>query len=254
MNSLKKLERAKYHLNILTQEVKEFIQSQPYKIYTTEEANGDLVYRLKIIKPVPEEWSLTIGDIIHNLRSSLDLLISDLLIKNGKQPDNRSAFPIYETETELLKDSQHRITGITPAARKVISKIKPYKGGNQILWKLHKLDILDKHKLIIPVGSASRSVGIDFNSLLHTQGFSKDLKLPPIFIRPADTQFPLKDGMGLFSILKQARTGGEPPPHSFAFDIAFGEGDLVMGEPIIETLNLFVIEVESILNKFKKLL
>ena len=34
--------------------------------------------------------------------------------------------------------------------------VKAYKGGNDDLWALHELNILDKHRLLLPVYEPSR--------------------------------------------------------------------------------------------------
>lgn len=49
----------------------------------------------------------------------------------------------------------------TPAVISVIvNEIKPYHGGNDALWGLHKTDIADKHILLIPVFSVSSLTGV----------------------------------------------------------------------------------------------
>src|SRR5438132_5583994 len=41
-----------------------------------------------------------------------------------------------------------------------IDALRPYKGGNDVLWQLHELNNVDKHRLILTVGSALRSTDL----------------------------------------------------------------------------------------------
>jgi len=255
MQSIKKLNHAKKQIRKLESVIRDYINSKPYEIYQTEETNGDLTYRLRVLKELPQDWGLDIGDIIHNIRSSLDLLVSDFLINTGKNPTNKSAYPFYETEKEIVGDSANRMIGVSKASRNLIISTQPFKTGNQTLWKLHKLDIISKHRLIIPVGSSSRSIGVDMTGIFRRQGIlPADFKPMPIFIKPADRQYPLKDGSGIFGVSKQGRESHDPTDHQFVFDISFGEGDVMDGEPIIETLDLFAQEVQNIFERAEKLL
>src|SRR5207248_1202546 len=39
--------------------------------------------------------------------------------------------------------------------------IKPYDGGNEAIWPIHRLDIADKHRLLIPVVDYASIVGLE---------------------------------------------------------------------------------------------
>jgi hypothetical protein len=49
---------------------------------------------------------------------------------------------------------------MTQQAVAAIDALKPYKGGNDVLWQLHELNNVDKHRLILTVGSAVRSTDL----------------------------------------------------------------------------------------------
>ncbi len=44
----------------------------------------------------------------------------------------------------------------------IMDVIKPYKGGNDALWALHDLNILDKHRILLPVMQLNAVNGIRF--------------------------------------------------------------------------------------------
>jgi hypothetical protein len=79
--------------------------------------------------------------------------------------------------------------------------------GSDTLWKLHKLNNVDKHRVLITAGSAFQSVNIGPHlgremqkQLASTPLASKLSELPPLdlFLRPADRLVPLKQGDELF--------------------------------------------------------
>ena len=81
-----KIERAKKHINDLEADIRAFRGGNPYRVVTDEHPRtGDITYRLSITKDIPIEWSAIIGDFVHNLRSSLDLLACALIRANHNQ-------------------------------------------------------------------------------------------------------------------------------------------------------------------------
>lgn len=95
------------------------------------------------------------GDIIHNLRSALDHLANQLALigcpaltpKELRQIE----FPIAETLAKYEADKNRKMRGMTPQAVEAIDGLKPYKGGNDALWRLHELDNIDKHRTLFTV-------------------------------------------------------------------------------------------------------
>ena len=93
------------------------------------------------------------GSTVNSIRTALDLTMSALLIRNGHSPNSDALFPIRKEETEFYK----RIDGfqakgwITLGEADIIRKTKAYKGGDHLLYHLHKLDILRKHERLIEV-------------------------------------------------------------------------------------------------------
>lgn len=58
-------------------------------------------------------------------------------------------------------------------------------------------------------------------------------------LNPADRQYPLKDGDEVFRIMKAGREPEDSPfksDHSIVVEIAFGEGQIVAGEPLLPVL------------------
>jgi hypothetical protein len=244
-----KIERARKHLQELTTAIKEFFASNPFSvIYEDEAETGDRVYLIKINRQIPVEWGAIIGDIIHNARTALDLLAWQMVLANGGTPNKRTKFPISSNAQEFEKRDIKHLSSASDKAIQFIRDLKPYQGGNESLWKLHCLDITDKHRLILAVGAAFRHVEITTNVKVPWQG--KPIEFPPIAIRPADRLFPLIDGAKVFRIEAQARTEGTSQDYfRFAFDIAFGDGEIVKGESVLPILQNLCNDVAQILDK-----
>lgn len=63
-----------------------------------------------------------------------------------------------------------------------------------------------------------------------------DFKFPTIAVKPADRQFPISDGDGVFRLKNVPRKGDSVFEHSPGFALAFGDADEVQGLPLVEAL------------------
>jgi hypothetical protein len=184
-----KVGRAKCHINELEALVGCFLAKNPYEIVEKQDPQtGQNRAWVKIHADPAPEWSPIIGDILHNLRSALDILYCQLLRKNGVTPKGSDLFPIRDTKTVFDKDAG-------PAIRKRAGRrafeafrdtVKPYRGGNNALWCLHKLNIVDKHNLLLVVGAANPTIIVsivdDIGNVLLSHPY------------PTTSNWPLKDG------------------------------------------------------------
>ena len=227
-----KIERAEHHVRELAAERQEaFIAREPYFFFFFFFFFFKKKIFIKVNECVPAEWSAIVGDAIHNIRASLDLLMVAVVRRcdPGRQSYNHVHFVIRETGAETQASLPKNIKGASAEAQRLVEELKPYKGGNEAFWRFHQLDVLDKHKAIAPVGAAHRSVGVTFNTerklaeMLAEKGIKVNpAPMPPVFLRPADRQFPLHDGAERFRApLNQDLPFEEDP--QFKVEIAFGE-------------------------------
>ena len=150
---------------------------------------------------------------------------------------------------------------MTPAAIKAINAIKPYQGGDDALWRLHRLNIIDKHRTLITVGSAFRSVNIGammFRQMQRDLSSDPDwagiIDMPPldVFYGVADRMCPLKQGDILF--IDKGPNAEVDEQMQFRFDVAFGESQIAEGEPVLETLVAMADRVDELITNFQPLL
>ncbi len=155
-NARSKLAHAKGHIDLLRAEIAEAGAPDPDVIPLTRQYEADqgaVVYRLGRVIQINEEWSLIVGDAIHDLRAALDHLMWQLAKRHlGRVPTEREAKSIQFPEVRRLKDFQGNrfLQYVDPAD---IARLKPYqpykrlkKGELHPLPKLIRLSNIDKHR------------------------------------------------------------------------------------------------------------
>lgn len=91
-----------------------------------------------------------LGDAVHNLRSALDLMASELAVIAEQNPD-QTYFPFATSLHELRKSHKFKAFAKCGAdCVRLLEEIAPYRGGNEALRALHDLDVRDKHRSLIP--------------------------------------------------------------------------------------------------------
>jgi hypothetical protein len=157
-----KIERAKEHIRDLDREKTSFLALNPYTVtpeYYVE--HGATAYFLDECREIPIRVPLLAGDAAHCLRSALDYLAYSLVPpRAGGEPSTHIYFPICKSLKEYRTESVRKTDGMPQSAKDRIDAFKPYKGGDDRLWKLHQLDIADKHRLLTTAATVVTKDGI----------------------------------------------------------------------------------------------
>lgn len=156
-----KITRAHQSISELNAEIDSYLISHPYAVTREDDPQvGEIVWRARIVRPHPPEWSARIGEIIHDLRSSLDHLAWQLVIANGESPDTKTEFPVFWDSAKYKTDSPRKVRGMSKAAKVEIERLQPYHAAHRfedhILYIVHQLNLTDKHRLLTVVGSSYR--------------------------------------------------------------------------------------------------
>ena len=166
------------------------------------------------------------GDIVHNPQNSPRTLCGDeLTVADSIVPPHMIKFPVYPTRKHLedFIASREEQKSIVALSGKVLDMIKPYKRGNLIgdsIYALHRLDVRDKHRLLIPQVQVSHVGELDTEDRTN----EKILYGPDLI-----NTFGAKD-----------RYQGK-----LSASMIFGEdAEPVEGQPIIQTLRAFETAVE----------
>jgi hypothetical protein len=131
---------------------------------------------------VVNDAAIIIGDIIHNLRASLDHAYWQCTEKFSKSDGERRKiqFPIVPTEKAFRESELPGLPSrVSKSFVKALESLKPYReNGNKLLCAIHDLDVLDKHKLLIPTGNFTKITSSiiqgqvpDFPSSIMNSGF-----------------------------------------------------------------------------------
>jgi hypothetical protein len=153
-----KVKRAEKHLTELAQMFK---RSKPFGYYLeTNFKTGERATFAKRNEEVANEAAIVIGDVLHNLRAAIDHAYWSCTERYANSDNERKkiTFPITSTET-ALRDSV--IPGLPSRVSQdfanALASLKPYRdGGNLLLCAIHDLDVMDKHKLLVPTGNFTK--------------------------------------------------------------------------------------------------
>jgi hypothetical protein len=252
-----KVDRAKLHLRELETENGSYFDSNPYEIRTKRDPNTRrLIYYIASAQPPPVAIAAIAGDILQNLRSALDHLAYQLvLVGSGSVgPFNYVYFPIADSAEKYESRKIAQLKGARQDAIYAVEACKPYKGGDDTLWLIHRLNNIDKHRLLVTVGSAFRSLDIGghvVRKMAKDNPHLGDIPALSAFFKPADRMCPIKIGDELFIDMPDAEVDQEM---QFRFELAFNEPQISEGEPILERLAQMLVTVDNLLTRFAPLL
>jgi hypothetical protein len=244
-----KLRMAHTQLKLLDTAWGKYLRAQPrpydFIVHIDPQSGHHTIYAEIVESPSPM-LSVIVGDVLHNLRSGLDHLAWELVIRAGGKPGRHTYFPICDTEERWIRevewrrrsgDRQSPLTGIEPdsAIWKFIQAVQPYEGAiyAKAMTALRVLSNADKHRQLLISGMFPDPD--DFAALLHWSPEAV-LREQKIFIGPDE---PMKDGDKVaflsFDPAKpdpQLRVEGE-----LAFDIAFSDRRWDSSRPAIAELH-----------------
>lgn len=259
LGSRTKVERAKEHSRDLQLAVKHFFDTRPYVVKTKDNTSTrQRIYYVAEVKPVPLLVAAIAGDVLQDLRSALDYIAYRAVsVGLGMEPPKpwEVEYPIADDAAKYPDLRNRKVKGARQDAIDAIDATKPYKGGNDTVWRIHKLNNIDKHRLLLTVGSAYRSVNIGpmMQSVFRKNApdWAKDTVIPPLYIMPADRLFPLEVGDELFGDCINHEVHEKM---DFRFDVALSERQVIGGQPLIETLQHMVDVIDGLLPGFAQCL
>jgi hypothetical protein len=171
-------------------------------------------------------------------------------------------FPIFDDATKYKAGRPGKINGMRQDAIDAIDAVEPYKGGSKdpqdTLWYLHKLKLIDKHRLLLAVASQYQSHSLtpgqraEFTKRYYGSypSGSPAPDLRRVMIPPKVRIFPMKAGYDLLTVPQSEVEQNM----KFRFVIAFGESGMIEGEPVFESLKRMADFVRAIVADFAPLL
>jgi hypothetical protein len=241
-----KLQRADESIGNLNSEINAFIRNNAHQhsiVSHFENEGREYVIEARGSMEVPLRLAVLTGEIVHHLRSMLDHLVTALAGRNGQRPLNNHQFPICRKQEKFIKAVKSgNITGVSPAAEKLISDAQPYiqpSPEEYFLTILHDFDNCDKHSLLLVVAAAA-AMGE------QVRVGSDEAEAARLGISPHTTLTNLVPGRGKLSQdgVEIARIGlAEPSPTFYAnvniaIQIAFEKAGLAEMIPATDALTI----------------
>ena len=252
-----KIKWANQHFYNFQRTLFDFQRSDPCGITPERDPNTqEVIYRLSKDVVVPDDLALIAGDVLQNLRSALDYLACSLVLANGGKVTSQTSFPILENVPSTPEEERsfaRKVKGMREDAKDLIRACKPYKGGDEVLWRLHELNRRDKHRLLFTVGGF-----IDNGSI--TQHI--DATQPPLdvmermarayasgdnWINVRKVTFPLKAGDVLFIDIPNAKVNEKI---KFGVDVAIDEPGICDAEPLVLVLDASIRGALRVVKRF----
>jgi hypothetical protein len=190
---------------------------------------GDVTYYVQQVPVIPGEVPLIVGDILHNLRCALDYVACGLV--GDGNITSKTKFPIRRDAEDWEVSGLRMVDGASKDAIEALRRIRPYERGNAILYVLHALNNIDKHRLLLIV--TLRNIARTMSEGEQVVGELLD-KEGTIFAGDGFPKVPLYAGQELLTVsAAQAQKD-----MGFLFQIAFAESCSAKGMPILVTLKL----------------
>jgi hypothetical protein len=227
---------AKDHIAELQREIEAFFDHEnACGVITEPSANGTYqLFKVRFSKPMPRALRGHASDAAINLRNALDQAVCAVTDLCGL-PTHTTYFPIAVNEVKFKEALNGRCGKLPQDIRTIISRTKPYKGGNKFLWALNQLAGTNKHGILRPVAAT--------NEIVRMEGFG----LGVLVWNP-----PLWDSDKNELIFARIPTGNK---FNFEFEttyfIAINEIEFLDGEEALAVLNKFVDVVENIVMVIK---
>jgi hypothetical protein len=256
------MRRAYVHIQDLYNAMETFIGSKPYEdVHDFESQPGQHLVRFKIWERPEPWWSPIIGDIVHNVRSALDHLAWQLVIRNGRNPKSaRSQFPIVildpfdpsvhrcpEAAKRARVSWKNQTRGMHKADIELLKRLQPYNGpdppNEHPLARLSQFSNWDKHKEF----HFPSQVFMDY----HFRATMKDVRITLLYLKSRGEALEHDEIIARYGVVA---TGPNPKLHmnpKGLFDVAFGEGSPLEGLGIKETLPTLINHVMEIILGFK---
>lgn len=157
---------ASRHLQQLREEITAYEQSGPYttrQVFTPKQCMASLYVNAK---PLPTEVSFIAGDVLHNLRSTLDHLAWQLARTTGattpafplgddsySESWRRLLFPLRPKPQQGDSLLPERLRALHPDLKAFLRDIQPFVASDEprlaTVWMLNELSNVDKHRIAL---------------------------------------------------------------------------------------------------------
>ncbi len=238
-----KLERAKHHILELSRILSAYKRANDKLFIRQAQPNRRHKVRNLGSTKLPRDTPTILGDAIHNLRVCLDHAYSILVEANGHTRTDYTRFPFGKDRQSIEGFINGQIgtgNGPSEAIRDLIlDRIQPYPGGEAGgLYAVHRLDISDKHSILIPTFP---TMTMRDYALTLPDGSDRHITGDATFVainKDMDAIVVLNPGTYIKSEYKA----------QICSDVCFANGQPYQGQSVLEILRSLAELTESTLN------
>jgi hypothetical protein len=148
-----RLARARKHIRDLDRAMNLWVQKNPYAVITEPDPDGaHEQHKIKLKRPPPVLFNHITADALYNLRAALDHAAFAIARTQTDTGLDKVYFPICRNAKsfkEAMKEGEHFFP---PTIWAFIDALKPYRGGNELLWTLNKVCNINKHREVTEIG------------------------------------------------------------------------------------------------------
>ncbi len=185
-------------------------------------------------EPFPLAFHVEVGAYINTIRSSLDILASALCARNRVSDNPEAHFPIFRSLHDFIDPLEglesKKWLWLSAIDRQIIKSLNPYRGGNELLWSLHQLDIMRKHRRLLGVEPTP--------AMFRVRGVSIQRRATGWIRGHNETQLAL------------IPKGAPEPQVTRSFTVTIDEPGIAVRKPLIDALYEFASFAELIIKLF----
>jgi len=253
-----KLREANDKIDQLDREIKSLGDPEFNSVCFEDEPETEFKQVRLLVRKMPDpKWNVRIGEIAHNLRSALEVAVTQISLGLPDCP-SKFAFPIFllgksdrrKTRSDgqqgalvqqFDREGRKQIKHLPKAYQVIIEEAQPYHAGSyrrhHPLWLLQELNNADKHNEI--AYTATAIAGSNYQFLSRSSGFYTDTIELCLNVR-------FEDGAYLARVRREVQVR---PDYSGV--VRFGDRcRAVAGKEVIATLRSIEEEVRKIISAF----
>lgn len=165
-NAYAKLDRTTAQIRDLRGLIGACLRYSSHKTVCRFDADRDeQVWSFQLNPPIPSDIAVIVVEILHNLRVPLDYLAC-ALARHNTGSDKGVYFPFGQNEAGFVGQAEQKCKKVSTEALAMIRALKPYKGGNDLLWSIHEMNRADKHREIVPINLRTGSNSLTYLTVL----------------------------------------------------------------------------------------
>jgi hypothetical protein len=165
-------------LNAFNAELRRYIEADPGPVHYRTEVQRDppaVLLIVDAIAPPPPVLGVLLGELVHNLRSSLDHLVWQLALLDREEPFPLLQYPIVSKPEDWLSKAKQQLKDVRAGAVELIEQTQPYHWPHSTKYGEHPLAVLrdlsneDKHRVILSTVMAVAEPKREWITIQHNE-------------------------------------------------------------------------------------